>query len=435
MIDYTIFQNQNRWRSDSDYFKRQTFLKRHVFKELIKWIDDEEMIVISGSRQVGKSTLMLMLIQHLLDVKKCAATNIFYFNLDERSLHPLFQSTSLLIDFLKPGSNQEKKYLFIDEFQKIPDAGNFMKALFDLKLPMKIIVSGSSSLEIAKDKEMLTGRKQVFFIYPFSFEEFIEYENPELARIENLQLTKTNLQQFFLKYMTYGGYPRILLENNIEKKALKLKEIHSSYLEKDILNLIKIDNIEKFNKLIYLLASQVGNLVNKNEISSTLALNMATTERYLSILSGTYIFDYVSPYFNNPRKEISKMPKVYINDLGLKNIIETQGFILRETGSMVENFVHNELKIKLKEKLKFWRTQTKAEVDFIIDQGKSVIPIEVKYTERKPDITGGLLSFYKKYQPQRILMITKDYFLTESYETAIIEYVPVYALNRISIFK
>jgi len=159
MIDYAIFQNQNRWRSDSDFFKRQTFLKRHVFDDLLKWLDDEEMIVISGSRQVGKSTLMFMLIRYLLDVKKCAATDIFYFNLDERSLHPLFQSTSLLIDFLKTGSNQEKKYLFIDEFQKIPDAANFMKALFDLKLPVKIIVSGSSSLEIAKDKETLTGRK------------------------------------------------------------------------------------------------------------------------------------------------------------------------------------------------------------------------------------------------------------------------------------
>ena len=175
--------------------------------------------------------------------------------------------------------------------------------------------------------------------------------------------------------------------------------------------------------------------MNKNEISSTLALNMATTERYLDILSGTYVFDYVSPYFSNPHKEISKMPKVYINDLGLKNIIETQSFILRETGSMIENFVYNELKIKFHKKLKFWRTQTKAEVDFVIDNGSSVVPIEVKYTERKPGVTGGMLSFYKRYQPQRIIIITKDYFSTESDETTAVEYVPVYALNRMSIFK
>lgn len=378
IIDYAIFQNQNRWRSEPDFFKQQTFLKRHVFDDLLQWLDDEEMLVISGSRQVGKSKLIFMLIKHLLEAKRCAATDIFYFNLDERLLLPLFQSTSLLIDFLNFGSNHHRKYVFIDEFQKIPHAGNFIKALFDLKLPVKIIVSGSSSLEMAKNKETLTGRKQVFFVYPFSFEEFIDYENSELAAIENLELTKKNLQQLFLKYITYGGYPRILLEDNIEKKALKLKEIHSSYLEKDILNFIKIENIEKFNKLIYLLASQVGNLVNKNEISSTLALNMATTERYLDILSGTYVFDYVSPYFSNPHKEISKMPKVYINDLGLKNIIETQSFILRETGSMIENFVYNELKIKFHKKLKFWRTQTKAEVDFVIDNGSSVVPIEVK---------------------------------------------------------
>lgn len=101
---------------------------------------------------------------------------------------------------------------------------------------------------------------------------------------------------------------------------------------------------------------------------------------------------------------------------------------------MVENFVYNELKIKLRKQLQFWRTQTKAEVDFVIDNGSSVIPIEVKYTERKPGITGGLLSFYKKYQPQRMIIITMDYFSTENFETAAVEYVPVYALNRISIF-
>ena len=435
MIDYAIFQNQNRWRTDPEFFKRQTFLNRFVFADLLKWLDDEETIVISGSRQVGKSTLLFMLIKYLLEVKKEGYNDIFYFNLDERSLHPLFHSTTLLLDFLKLSSNCPKKYLFIDEFQKINDAANFIKAIYDLRLPLKIIVSGSSSLEIAKNKETLTGRKQVFSVYPFSFNEFVEYENPELARIENLELTKQNLQQIFLKYITYGGYPRIILENDIQKKELKLKEIHSSYIEKDILNLINIENIEKFNKLIFLLTSQVGNLLNKNEISSTLALNMATTERYLSILSGTYIFDYVSPYFNNPRKEISKMPKVYINDLGLKNIIETKSFILRETGSMVENFVYNELKIKLKEKLKFWRTQTRAEVDFVIDNGSSAIPIEVKYTERKPNITGGLLSFYKKYQPEKMIIITKDYFATERFEHALVEYVPVYALNRCSILN
>ncbi len=158
--------------------------------------------------------------------------------------------------------------------------------------------------------------------------------------------------------------------------------------------------------------------MNKNEISNTLALNMVTTERYLDILAGTYIFDYVPPYFSNPRKEISKMPKVYINDLGLKNIIKTQSFVLRETGSMVENFIYNELKIKLRSQLHFWRTQTKAEVDFVIDNGSCVIPIEVKYTERKPEVTGGLLSFYKKYQPERMIITTKDYLSTERYEAA-----------------
>jgi len=433
MIDYAVFQNQNRWRTDADFFQRQTFLHRLVFEDLIDWLDDEEILFISGSRQVGKSTLMFMLIQFLLEQRSEDVNNIYYFNLDERSLLPLFQHSNLLLDFLNIGSTQQRKYLFIDEFQKIEGAANFIKAICDLKLPLKIIVSGSSSLELAKNKETLTGRKQVFFVYPFNFEEFIRYANPELLAIKNLDLSRENLKQLFSKFITYGGYPRIILENDVAKKELKLKEIHSSYIEKDIINLIHVENIEKFNKLIYLLASQAGGLVNKNEISNTLALNMQTTERYLALLGGTYVFEFLPPYFSNPRKEITKMPKVYINDLGLKNIIETKSLVLRETGAIIENFVYNELKWKLGNSLFFWRTHARSEVDFIIDNGRSVIPIEVKYTERIPGITGGLLSFYKKYQPKKMIIITKDYLATEKFEQTEVEYVPIYALHRCSV--
>jgi predicted AAA+ superfamily ATPase len=434
MIDYAIFQNQNQWRSDPTFFKRQRYLDRQVFGDLINWLDDEEILVISGSRQVGKSTLIYRIIRYLIEERDEDVNNIFYFNLDERSLFPLFQSTSLLLDFLNIKSTDQRKYLFIDEFQKIDDAGNFIKAVNDLKLPLKIFVSGSSSLEIAKSKETLTGRKQLFLVYPFNFTEYVRSMNPQLLDIDNLKITAENLKQLFLKYITYGGYPKIILEDDIEKKERRLKEIHSSYIEKDIINLINVENVEKFNKLIYLLATQVGSLVNKNEISNTLALNMQTTERYLNILSGTYVFEYLSPYFSNPRKEITKMPKVYINDLGLKNIIETRSLALRETGSVIENFVYNELKIQKRDDLKFWRTHTKAEVDFVIDNGDSMIPIEVKYTERKPSVTGGLVSFYKKYHPKKMIIVTKDYWETDKFDDAEIEYVPVYALNRCSIF-
>jgi len=430
MIDYSIFQNQNRWRTKPDYFKNKAFLKRFVFDNILKWLDDEEILILTGSRQVGKSTLMYMLIQHLLEQRKVASNNIFYFNLDEYSIRSFFQNTSLIIDFLNFKTEQTTKYLFIDEFQKMADAGTFLKAIYDLKLPLKIIASGSSSLEISKSKETLTGRKQVFFIYPFSFDEYISFKNPELQNIKNFDIKQGSLKQLFTEYLTYGGYPRILLENDMTKKEMKLKEIYNSYIEKDIINLLKIDNVEKFNKLVYLLSNQVGNLVNKNEISNTLALNMQTTERYLNLLGGTYVFDYLSPYFNNPRKEISKMPKVFINDLGLKNIIDTKSLFFRDNGSIIENYVYNEVKKFSGVNLNYWRTHSKAEVDFIFNKGDLIIPIEVKYTQKKPGITGGLLSFIKKHKPQKILIVTKDFLGTDNYEEAEVEYVPVYALSE-----
>jgi uncharacterized protein len=435
MIDYSIFQNQNRWRTNPDYFKNMVFLNRSVFDNILKWFDDDEILILTGSRQVGKSTLMYMLIQHLLEQKQVASNNIFYFNLDEFSIRSFFQNTALLIDFINFKTEKTKKYLFIDEFQKMADAGTFLKAIYDLKLPLKIIVSGSSSLEISKSKETLTGRKQIFFIYPFSFQEFIHFKNPELQKIKNFEIKQEGLKQLFIEYITYGGYPRILLENDITKKEMKLREIYNSYIEKDIINLLKIDNVEKFNKLVYLLSNQVGNLVNKNEISNTLALNMQTTERYLNLLSGTYVFDYLPPYFNNPRKEISKMPKVFINDLGLKNMIDTKSLFFRDDGPIIENFVYNDVKKMSGINLNYWRTFSKAEVDFVFHKGDLIIPIEVKYTQKKPRITGGLLSFIKKYRPRKILIITKDFLGTDRYEGAEVEYVPVYALSECTTFQ
>ena len=430
MLDYAVFQNQNPWRNELDFFKRQHYLKRTIFNELIKWLDDEEILVLTGSRQVGKSTLMLMLIKYLIEKKNVNPHDIFYFNLDELNLRNTLQNTALLLDFLQVKTSDQKRYLFIDEFQKLPDAGNFIKAIYDLHKPLKIIVSGSSSLKITQTRETLTGRKQVFHIYPFGFDEFVNFKNPDLLEIENIEITGENLKQLFREFLTYGGYPRVILETDHYKKEMKLMEIFNSYLEKDIINLLKIDNVEKFNKLIYLLSNQVGNLVNKNEISNTLALNLATVERYLNLLTGTYVFDLVPPYFSNPRKEISKMPKIYINDLGLKNIIDTRSLLLREDGAMIENFVYNELKKSQKGKLYFWRTTSKAEVDFLAKTGDTIIPIEVKYTERKPLIKNALLSFYKKYHPRKIVIITKDVFADEKFYDCEVCYIPVYLLPK-----
>ena len=122
------------------------------------------------------------------------------------------------------------------------------------------------------------------------------------------------------EFVNYGGYPAVVLENNIDQKIELLKEIRDSFIKRDILE-SGITDETKFYRMLLLLASQSGNLLNVNEISNTLRITNATVENYLYVLQKCFHITLVKPFYNNLRKELTKMPKVYINDLGLRNVL------------------------------------------------------------------------------------------------------------------
>jgi len=152
-------------------------VKRAIFFELAKHLDEKEATVLLGPRQVGKTTLMNELKKYLQESKNIPESRIFFFNLDILGDREMFESQERFIAFLRERSRDDFIYVFIDEAQRIKEAGIFIKGIYDMGLPLKIILSGSSSLEI-KDKigEPMTGRKKVFAISPFSFKEFLEYK-------------------------------------------------------------------------------------------------------------------------------------------------------------------------------------------------------------------------------------------------------------------
>ncbi|OGJ46444.1 hypothetical protein A2272_06760, partial [Candidatus Peregrinibacteria bacterium RIFOXYA12_FULL_33_12] len=285
-------------------------ISREINEKITPWLKTEKIIIIKGSRQTGKTTLLNSIKENL--EKKGELT--FYISAEQRYAKNILLSPDHLIDSIKEKYDLEKEFvfIFIDEFQYIKKAGLFLKELFDrYKKNIQLIVSGSSSLEISKNTEFLTGRKIEFTLQPFNFTEFLLSKNvnfnTQKFNLNELRknfkkikifydLHKEFLENALQEYIIYGGYPESAIEKDKEKKKIILNDIITTYIEKDIATFQDIENLSAYEKLIRLCSSQTSNLLNKNKLSNDLEISAPTVKKYLKILEGTYILKLLNPY-------------------------------------------------------------------------------------------------------------------------------------------
>lgn len=390
-------------------------IKRSIFSEIAKHMDTKEVTVIVGARQTGKTTLLLQLREFLINQKSIKPSQIKFYNLDLISDLEQLKSQDDFIKFLKEQLINEKfVYVFIDESQKLENPGVFLKGIYDLNLSVKFVVSGSSSLEIkSKMFESLTGRKRIFHLWTFSFEEYLTYLDPDIVNLitEDIsKITEDKLTQYLYDFLIFGGYPRVVSTESKEEKIQVLNEIYSSYIERDIVGFMKIKNPLGFSKLVTILADQCGGLVNFKELNATLSINFRTLENYISILENTFVIKCVKPYYTNIRKELTKMPKIFFADNGLMNFAVRNFTEFKDNlrkGKIIENYIFSSLLKVWNGTINYWRTKEKNEVDFILrDFYGNVIPVETKATSlKKPEIPYGLKAFIEQYKPSRAILV------------------------------
>lgn len=435
-MNIELFYLQNPWRKGK--IPEFLYIPRDIMPDLVSWLDEKETIVITGPRQAGKSTLIKALIRLLLEKKKIEGKDIFYFNLDDARVIKFLSAPEDFVKFIR-GFSSAQAYIFIDEAQRLENPGLFLKTIYDLGLNFKLIISGSSSLELkSKVFESLTGRKIVFHLFPFSFREFLKTKPffPEVQKIDDWEdlvfkhkIYAPPLNECLREYVTYGGYPRVILEKNLAKKKELLWEIYSSYVEKDVVNFLKIELPDKYSNLVKLLSSQIGNLVNIHQLANTIGLNRLTVEKYISVLKETFIISCVLPLYRNVRSEISKMSKVYFNDSGLRNsVIDSFGEIdIRpDRGKLLENFIYAQINTsKLFKNIRFWRTKTGGEMDFVARSGEELIGFESKFTSlTKPSLSRSAGHFIKDYKPAKIIIFSKDYL--KRIDKKVLAFLPAY---------
>jgi len=387
-------------------------IKRKILKSLKEHLKAKEITVIVGPRQVGKTTLMRI----LQDGLNQSGNQTLFFNLDYGPETAYFESQEKLVNKIRLEFGDKSGYVFVDEIQRKENAGLFLKGIYDIGLPYKFIVSGSGSLELKeKIQESLAGRKRLFEISPVTFEEFVHYKTDyryEKSFADFIAMEKEKLEFLLNEYLSIGGYPRIITEPQLTEKRYLIDEIFRSYVEKDLVYLLRIDRPDVFINLIKLLAAQIGQLVNYSQLAAHLGISVQTVKKYIWYAEKTFIIDLVTPFFKNYKKEITKSPEIYFCDIGLRNhAIGRFGNYetIQNDGFLFQNFVFNLLGEKTKKfggRLHFWRTSDKAEVDLVIEQSANLVPIEIKFMHLRQKTTKrSLRTFIEKYEPQKALVV------------------------------
>ncbi len=385
-MDLRFFRIKNPWRTGA--IPSQPEIRREILDQLPRWLSNDEIVVIHGPRRVGKSTLLQAVVRDLLVEHGVSGEDIYFFDLDTLDCSDVLATPSTLLDFI--GIPDRRTYVLIDEIQRLDSPGLFLKGLYDLALPLKVIVSGSSSLEMrSRVRETLAGRKRLVRLGGLNWNEF-----------QSAKQRDADWREFLI----YGGYPAVILADEPAEKRRLLLEYFESYLDRDIDSFLRVDRLDVFRQLIRLLGFQAGSLVNLNELAGACQVSRDTMRRYLSYLEETFVVRRLEPFSRNPRKEISKMPKVFFADCGWRNLVSA-GFgdwdERSDRGGLLETAVEQWLRERYPlAHLHFWRSQAKAEVDFVVDDGGELHAFEVKASAlSRPTVSRSLRSFIQTYRP------------------------------------
>lgn len=346
-------------------------IKRTILENIIKNVSPGFINIIYGPRRVGKTVLL----QQISDYYK--EDNVLFLNGDTEEAQMALERTSeVRLSRLVEG----KKLILIDEAQRIPNVSLSLKIIIDKFPDLKIFVTGSSLLSLARGaKENLVGRNKSYRLFPLSFKE-------KTGDLENYQK-----DAFLSESLIFGAYPYLLKLVTKDEKIDYLKGIASDYLFKDVMMLERIDYADAFKKLASLLAFQIGQPVSINELARNLGVDYKTVGRYLDLLEKSFVIFGVSSFSNNLRKEVVKSKKYYFYDLGIRNTLVGQfsDFEVRDdAGALWENFLFLE-RIKKNEyngqnyNYYFWRGYQGKEIDFIEEKNEKLFAYEFKLNKKR----------------------------------------------------
>lgn len=404
--------------------------KRDLFEEIQTYISSKQILAIIGLRRVGKTILMTQILQSL-DVPK---NNICYISFDDIDFQQYTTADELINYFLEFSDKNNMRYLFFDEIQKLPNWADIIKTYYDSEENIKIIISGSASLDVQHHKESLAGRIFTFNLPVLTFQEFVRYYQLENKISKDKILHEYDLKfshkkerynSLFKQYILKGAFPE-LLDVDIKNKDFIAKYIKESVIEKTIVDISRLtkENEKIIYELLRLLANSTARTFEIVNLANVLGINRNRVADALTLLEKSFLIKITYNCTASVAKQVRTNKKQYLAHSCIVITMLDYPFEVITTeiaGYLVEGIISHAVK-----NASFWRTPQKDEVDIVI-KGKKFMPIEVKYQNQITDADcKTLVKFCKKYKVKKGLVITKEALETRNYDDIKLDLIPAW---------
>jgi len=388
--------------------------RKKYLPELITSLKHKRAVLITGSRRVGKTTLLKQLIQHLITESKIKPGNILYVLLD----HPRLAKISILEivdEFRKIHllDRDEKIFLFFDEVQYLKDWEQEVKSLLDLE-NVKIFLSGSASTELFQKTPFLTGRYEKMKIDPLNFEEFLQFKGAHISPTEEYKY-----EEYLEEYIKIGGYPEYILQED----SSYFTDLLEAIIFKDIVYIHGIKNPDIIRDLLLLLADRNGHQTSFTKLGKILGITVDTTKEYVNFLKQTFIVEEIERFSTSRSKKIYSAKKFYLHDTGLLNNLSSK-FNL---GSAAENILYKFLSISFKVNFYY---ENKHEIDFVfLNDNKRSVLVESKFIDKFDELSNGVLSSIENsaidLKINRVFVITRSLEKEHIYNDITVVFIPL----------
>lgn len=403
---------QNPWWQGQGGEEIRGYKERFLHREIEKYLEAPQIIAILGLRRTGKSVLLLQLIKKLL--AETLPKRLLYFSFDEI----LGKDPEIIEKIIEIYENEILKedlkdvYIFFDEINHLENWQVILKRFYDFKKKIKFFVSGSSSIYLKKTKESLAGRIYEFTLSPLGFAEYLYLKG---MTVKDISLQRLTLKKELNRYLISGTLPEIIGENDFSKVKKYINSVIDKIIFYDIPKVYEVREPEALKMILSFIAQKPGMILDYQSLASNLRMTYQTVSRYVEYLEKSFLIKLVYNFRGSPMATARKLKKAYLGSINfISGFMDSEREFLEKIPFLAENLICLHLEAKW-----FWRKYT--EIDFYHQQ----IPIEVKYTETRPDLKNALLGV-KALKSKKILVITKDIEREERQRGIKISYVPLW---------
>ena len=410
------------------FLKKTELVKREIQKDIAPLLNQREIIIITGIRRGGKSSLMRLISNDLIEKYDILQDNILYLNFeDERftyfDINDFEQVYEIFLELYHPVG---RKYFFLDEIQNVKGWEKWLNRLYEFE-DLKIFVTGSNATLLSSEiATVLTGRNRQLIVYPFSFNEFLSLRNYSITEKDfYLREKRIEIKRLFDEYLKLGGFPEVLKISDNTLLEQYLKDI----IYRDVIARYSIRNIKEIKELTLFLASNIGTIQSYNNLREMINVkSLNTIKNYLEMLENVFLFFKIDLFSFSVKKQIYNPSKIYSVDSALSNAIAFK--FSENMGHIYENIVFIELQRKNKEVF-YWKSKRGREVDFVIKSGLKIdeaIQVCFSFTDKKTRDREleSLLSAKNELNVDNLVMITEDEKGEEVIDGATVRIIPLW---------